>query len=175
MKKIIKPIFTIVSVLLVSVFLQAASAQLFEKNIAISDFTRLTIKSNLRVVLVESEKVDTVHLEGNKKFLESVIVLQAGDQVVIRAKSFKDLKKEGTVYIPVQGLRHLEVNAEAKILSYTTIQSPELNVFTSGDAIVSIDLKGKLNILDQDRYRSSFNKVYTHSNTPIYLTEFNNN
>ena len=91
------------------------SGQVNEKKIVVTPFSRIIVKSNLRVVLVKN-KIDTARIEGSKKFLETVMILQAGDELIVRAKSFKDLKKEGTIYLPVHNLEYLEVNADAKII-----------------------------------------------------------
>ena len=166
-------------VLIVCLFLSAlfqhVTGQVNEKKTGLTPFSRLIVKSNLRVVLIEDEKMDTARVEGTKKFLETVMIIQAGKDLIVRAKSFKDLKKEGTVYIPVHNLKDIEVYSNAKIISFTTINSPELNVLINGSCIVSIVLNGKLNILEADGFNASFRRVYHQSNTPVYLDNYLNN
>ena len=158
-----------------SAFFQQVNGQRNEKKVGLTQFSRLIVKSNLKVVLTEDEKKDSARIKGTKKFLESVMVIQTGEEIIVRAKSFKDLKKEGTVYIPVHKLKHLEVNSDAKIISITTIKSPELNVLINGNCVVSIVLNGKLTIHEADGYNASFRRVYYQLNTPVYLNNYLNN
>jgi hypothetical protein len=151
-----------------------ANGQTSEKKIALSPFSRIIVKSNLRIVLVENDKIDSARIEGSKKFLETVMILQSGEELIIRAKSFKDLKKEGTIYVPVHNLQYLEVNSDAKIISYTTINSPQLYVLINGDCILSIVLNGKLSIHKADGFEYAFHRVNYQSNTPVNLNNFIN-
>ena len=168
-------IVALILVALLAVVYQKVNGQVFQGKTEIGSFSRLIVKSNLKVVLVESDIVDTVRIEGSKNFLESIMILQSGEELIVRSKSFRDMKKDGTIYIPVRDLKHLEVNSDAKIISYTIIKSPELNVVVNGDCVVSLVLNGKLNIHEADGYKASFRRVYHQSNTPIYLGNFYNN
>lgn len=159
---------------LLPVISQQAPGQMNEKEVAITPFTRLIVKSNLRVVLVENGKPDSVRIEGSKKFIETVLVLQSEDQLIIRSKSFKDLKKEGTIYIPVHDLQYLEVNADAKIVSYTSIRSPELKILINSDCVLSLVLDGKFNISNSDGFEYRFRRVHYNSNTPVDINNFIN-
>jgi len=150
------------------------NGQTKEKKIALSPYSRIIVKSNLRVVLIENEKFDSARIEGSKKFLETVMILQSGEDLIIRAKSFKDLKKEGTIYVPVHDLRSLEVNSDAKVISYNAINSPQLNVLINGDCIVSLVVNGKLNINKAEGFEYVFHRVNYQSNTPVNLNYFIN-
>jgi hypothetical protein len=150
------------------------NGQMNEKKIVLTPFSRIIVKSNLRVVLVETDKADTARIEGSKKFLETVMIIQAGEELIIRAKSFKDLKKEGTIYLLVHDLRYLEVNADAKVISYTAINSPQLNVLINGDCVLSLVVNGKLNINKAEGFEYVFHRVNYQSNTPVNLNYFIN-
>lgn len=150
------------------------NAQVNEKKIALTPFSRIIVKSKLRVVLFENDKIDTARIEGSKKFLETAMIIQAGEELIIRSKSFKDLKKEGTIYLPVHDLQYLEVNADAKVISYTAINSPQLNVLINGDCILSLVVNGKLNINKAEGFEYAFHRVNYQSNTPVNLNYFIN-
>ncbi len=165
--KILALAMLIGSSLLSALFLDV-KCQLNEKKIGLGDFNRLVVKSKLKVVLVESAKTDTARTEGSKKFVESIVILQSGEDLIVRSKSFKDQKKEGTIYIPVHNLRYLEINSDATIISYTAILSPELNVLVDGDCVVNLLLKGKLNIEAAEGYKSAFRRLNHQSHSPIY-------
>jgi len=164
--------FSLLAILLASFFYgafsQTSSGSLVEKNIGLSSFDHLIVKSNIRVVLFESEGIDSARIEGTKDFTGKIIIVQSGSSLVIRANSFKDLRKEGTVYIPVRLLRSIEVYDDAKIISYSIITSPQLDLLIEGSCTVSIILKGKLNIVRGEGYDYSFRRVAENSNTPAY-------
>jgi len=163
----------ILFLLSITVFVIGANAQpdrpLFnEKNIYVDSFNSLVVKSKLRVVLVESDQLDSIRIEGNNDYTDKVMVTRSGNKLIIRANSFKDLKREGTIYIPVKSLRSINVFDDAKIISYTILNSPTLDVLIQADCTVSIILKGKLNIMRGDDYTYSFRRITENSNTPTY-------
>lgn len=155
-------------------FSQNDSLQVIVKEAHTSSFTRLIVKSNVKVVLFQSDSAGAARMEGSEKFLENVFIIQTGSDLIINAKTFKDLKKEGAVYIPFRGLQYIEIYADAKIISYTTITSPELNILINGNCIVSLVLKGKLNICKAETYNWSFRREYENSNKPIFSNKFFN-
>lgn len=139
-----------------------------EKNIYVDSFNILIVKSKLRVVLIDSDQLDSIRIEGNNDYTDKIVVTRSGNKLIIRATSFKDLKKEGTVYIPVRSLRSIEVLDDAKIISFTILNSPILDVLIQADCTVSIIVKGKLNIMKGDDYTYSFRRITENSNKPIY-------
>jgi hypothetical protein len=139
-----------------------------EKNLPVDSFTKLIVKSKLRIVLVESDQLDSIRIEGNNDFADKVFVVQSGKKLFVRSASFKDLKKEGTIYIPVRSLQSIEVLDDAKIISFSIINSPSLDLLIQGDCTVSIILKGKLNIVKGEDYTYSFRRITENSNTPTY-------
>ena len=68
-------------------------------------------------MLIQAPSEDSVRIEGNKKFIEKVIIIQAGKELTVRSKSFKDQKKKGIIYIPVRLLQNMEISAAAKVVS----------------------------------------------------------
>ena len=69
-------------------------------------------------MLIEDRSEDSVRFEGSKKFIEKVMIIQAGKELTVRSKSFKDQKKKRIIYIPVCLLQNMGRNAAAKIISY---------------------------------------------------------
>ena len=167
-------LFILIQAFFYPAFSQTDSLPAVVKKTSAPSFSRLIVKSNVKVVLFESNSIDTARIEGSEKFLENVFIIQAGDELIVNAKTFKDLKKEGAVYIPVHALQYIEIYADAKIISYSTITSPELNILINGNCIVSLVLKGKLNISNVEGYDWSFHRVYENSNTPIHLNKIFN-
>ncbi len=167
-------------IFLLSAFLSTASSQIdlshsVEKKIGLRDFDRLIIKSNITVMLIENDSADSARICGDEKFVEKVMLLQADKELIVRAKSVKDLKRRGIIYIPVHCLQNLEVNADAKVISYNTLQSPVLNVLINGVCTVDLVLRGRLNIREAEGYDFTYRRVFENKNTSLTQTNNHNN
>jgi len=88
------------------------------------------------------------------------MIIQAGKELTVRSKSFKDQKKKGIIYIPVRLLQNIEISAAAKVISYNILQSPVLNILINGDCIIDLMLKGRLNIREAEGYSFTYHRVY---------------
>ena len=142
------------------VFSQENLAKTFVKKIPVESFNRLIIKSNITVMLIEDPSEDSVRIEGSKKFIEKVMIIQAGKELTVRSKSFKDQKKKGIIYIPVRLLQNIEISAAAKVISYNILQSPVLNILINGDCVIDLMLKGRLNIREAEGYNFTYHRIY---------------
>jgi hypothetical protein len=158
MKKIF--LFILLSIMITSVFSQENSSETFVKKTAVESFNRLIIKSNITVMLMEVPSEDSIRIEGSKKFIEKVMIIQAGKELTVRLKSFKDQRKKGIIYIPVRLLQNMEISAAAKVISYNTLQSPVLNILINGDCVIDLMLKGRLNIREAEGYNFTYHRIY---------------
>jgi len=143
-----------------SAFSQENSSGTFVKKTAVENFNRLIIKSNITVMLIEVPSEDSVRIEGSKKFIEKVMIIQAGKELTVRSKSFTDQKKKGIIYIPVRLLQNMEISAAAKVISYNILQSPVLNILINGDCVIDLMLKGRLNIREAEGYDFTYHRIY---------------
>jgi|SRR6187402_2646789 len=143
-----------------SLFSQDNSSKTLIRKIPVESFNRLVIRSNITVVLTEDPSEDSVRIEGSKKFIEKVMIIQAGKELIVRSKSFKDQKKKGIIYIPVRLLQNIEISAAAKVISYTILQSPVLNVLINGDCVIDLMLRGRLNIREAEGYNFTYHRIY---------------
>jgi len=143
-----------------SAFSQENSSETFVKKTAVENFSRLIIKSNITVMLIEVPSEDSVRIEGSKKFIEKVMIIQAGKELTVRSKSFTDQKKKGIIYIPVRLLQNMEISAAAKVISYNILQSPVLNILINGDCVIDLMLKGRLNIREAEGYDFTYHRTY---------------
>lgn len=139
----------------------------FIKKIAVTDFSKLIIRSDITIMLIEDAPEDSARIEGSQEFIDKIMILQADKELVVRTKSFKDLKQKGIVYIPVNSLENIEVNADAKVVSCNTLQSSVLNILVNGDCTVDIALNGKLNIRESEEYDFTYRRVYENKKTPL--------
>ena len=147
---------------------QENSSPAFIKKIAVTAFNKLIIRSDITIMLIEDAPEDSVRIEGSQEFIDKIMILQADKELVVRTRSFKDVKEQGIVYIPVNSLENIEINADAKVISYNTLQSPVLNILINGDCTVDIVLKGKLNIRESEEYDFSYRRVYENRATTTY-------
>ena len=143
-----------------SLFSQDNSSKTLIRKIPVESFNRLVIRSNITVVLTEDPSEDSVRIEGSKKFIEKVMIIQAGKELIVRSKSFKDQKKKGIIYIPVRLLQNIEISAAAKVISYNILQSPVLNVLINGDCVIDLMLRGRLNIREAEGYSFTYHRIY---------------
>jgi len=143
-----------------SVFAQGNSSTTLVKKIPVESFNRLLIRSNITIILIEDPSEDSIRIEGSKKFIEKVMIIQAGKELTVRSKSFKDQKKKGIIYIPVRLLQNIEISAAAKVISYNILQSPVLNILINGDCIIDLMLKGRLNIREAEGYNFTYHRIY---------------
>lgn len=111
-------------------------------------------------MLIEVPSEDSVRIEGSKKFIEKVMIIQAGKELTVRSKSFTDQKKKGIIYIPVRLLQNMEISAAAKVISYNILQSPVLNILINGDCVIDLMLKGRLNIRETEGYDFTYHRIY---------------
>ncbi|HEY5968456.1 MAG TPA: hypothetical protein VIU35_10780, partial [Chitinophagaceae bacterium] len=58
------------------VFSQKNSSETFVKKTAVESFNRLIIRSNITVMLIEVPSEDSIRIEGSKKFIEKVMIIQ---------------------------------------------------------------------------------------------------
>jgi hypothetical protein len=91
-------LFILLAIMITSLFSQKSSSETFVKKAAVENFNRLIIKSNITVMLIEDPSEDSIRIEGSKKFIEKVLIIQAGKELTVRSKSFKDQKKKGIIY-----------------------------------------------------------------------------
>jgi hypothetical protein len=146
---------------------QENSSPGFIKKIAVTDFNKLIIRSDITVMLIEDAPEDSVRIEGGQEFIDKIMVLQADKELVVRTRSFKDVKEKGIVYIPVHSLEYMEINSDAKVVSCNTLQSSVLNILINGDCTVDIALKGKLNIRESEEYDFTYRRVYENKKTTL--------
>ena len=149
-------------------FSQENSSPASIKKIAVTAFNKLIIRSDITIMLIESAPEDSVRIEGTQESIDKIMILQADKELVVRTRSFKDVKEEGIVYIPVNSLENIEINADAKVISCNTLQSPVLNLLINGDCTVDITLRGKLNIRDSEEYDFTYRRVYENRKTTTY-------
>lgn len=143
-----------------SVFSQKNSSKTFVKKTAVESFNRLIIKSNITVMLIEAPPEDSIRIKGSKKFIEKIMIIQAGNELIVRSKSFTEQKKKGIIYIPVRLLQNMEISAAAKVVSYNILQSPVLNILINGDCVIDLMLKGRLNIREAEGYDFTYHRIY---------------
>jgi len=164
-KKIL--LFALLTITFLVGFSQKNSSGTFVKKIGVENFNRLIVKSDITIMLIENASDDSVRIEGSQKFTEKIMIIQNGNELIVRSKNFKDLKKKGIIYIPVRLLQIMEINAAAKVISYNTLQSPVLNVLVNGDCVIDLILNGRLNIREAEGYNFTYHRIYETKQTSL--------
>jgi hypothetical protein len=167
MKKKILSFILLTTVFIGSLFSQENLFPASIKKIAVTDFSKLIIRSDISIILLEGGPDDSIRIEGSDEFIKKIMILQADKELVVRTKSFKEVRHKGIVYIPVNSLENIEINADANVVSNNTLQSPVLNILIDGDCTVDIVLKGKLNIRESEDYDFTYRRVYESKKTPV--------
>ena len=168
MKKKILSFILLFTVFIWPLLSQENSFPVSMKKIAVTAFNKLIIRSDITIMLIEDAPEDSVRIEGGQEFIDKIMILQADKELIVRTRSFKDVKEKGIVYIPVNSLESIDINADAKVISYNTLHSAVLNILINGDCTVDIALKGKLNIRESEEYDFTYRRVYENRKTTTY-------
>lgn len=143
-----------------SVFSQANSTGTLVKKISVKNFNRLIIRSNINVMLTDVPSEDSIRIEGSKKFIEKVRIIQAGRELTVRSKSLTDLARKGIIYIPVGLLQNIEIHAAAKPISFDILLSPLLDILMNSGSTIDLLLKGRLKIREAEGYDFTDDRLY---------------
>src|SRR5829696_872744 len=76
----------------------------FEKTIALNSFKNINVASNIVIVLTENNNENFARITGSEEFVNRVVLQQKKGELNVSTTGFKNLKPQGTVYIPVSAL-----------------------------------------------------------------------
>ena len=153
--RLVKKKMSIVVVLMITLFSTAFSQKPqpdVVKKIRLDAFSKINIKEGLTVILIEDENEDSVRIEGTAQFVKKIVLRQNGNELEIIANSFKNLKKEGAIYIPVRSFIQIEINADANLVSASTLKLQMLDILVNGDCTVNLATNGKVNISETEGF-----------------------
>ncbi|MBL7737941.1 MAG: DUF2807 domain-containing protein [Chitinophagaceae bacterium] len=116
-----------------------------------SPITTLVINASVTVVLVNYDNA-LLEMAGHGTFTDLVTLSRRGDTLVIGSPKKRDLKEDGTIYVPAGELRDIRINSAASVTSLQALQVPRLNVVVNGACHFSISNIGELNVTGSDTY-----------------------
>lgn len=116
-----------------------------------SRITTLIVNANVTVVLVNNYDAE-IEVKGDDLFTKFVFLRKAGDTLVIGSTKFKNLKKNGVIYVPASQLRNIRINSEAYLRSLSALHVPKLDVIVNGACKFVISNMGELNVVGSDFY-----------------------
>jgi hypothetical protein len=130
------------------------------KAVAITDISKMIINTDVIVVL-RNQHSGNITLEGPQDLLDQLDVEQRGETVLIAAPKKANLKNKVVVYVPAPGLRSIEINSSAKLVSHWIIENPSLSIVVNGSCHVNIKSTGFVNVVENDRYQMEYyvNKI----------------
>lgn len=125
------------------------------KTVPITNISKMIINTDVIVVL-RNQPSDNITLEGSQDLLRQVNVEQQGETVVIGAPKKANPKNKVVVYVPAPGLRSIEINSSAKLLSHWIIDNPSLSILVNGNCHVNIKSTGFVNVVENDAYEMEY-------------------
>jgi Putative auto-transporter adhesin, head GIN domain len=137
---------------------QNKTNRLYEKNILLQPFNKITVNSKVTVLLIESANTDTAWIYGSKQLTGNIMLKQKNDELIITTKTARNLQKKGALHIPVNSLKQLNINAAAAVMSSDTLKSYVLNIQVNSKCYIDIAMKGKLNIHESEESRFTYQR-----------------
>lgn len=144
-------LFSLLIALVVSAssFAQSPSLTVREK-VELNSFTRIRVEADINVVLYEdTSNVATVEARDQKMVDEISLTVRNGE-LVISSSQIKNYKKKAIVTIPVKGLKRIDLNADAMVMSINILQSAKLDISVNSECWMNLKLTGNINILPGD-------------------------
>ncbi len=138
------------------------------KEIAIqSFFQKITLGSNLQLVLIQNKNRPSIHITGDENLLEAINVNI--DKGVLSITSKKNLKnRKIKIYVPVSNLTSLELNSGASVATEGVVQLDDLLVLVHEGCKVNMNILGNSHVEAADdcdfvyeKYQKS-NVVFIH-------------
>ena len=141
-----KIIFITLSIFIAGKFTSPLSAQaeVIGKKVTLSDFHKLTVEDNITLVLYTGNQPG-LSIEGSPGEVESVIVQQQGDELVIRRGRNSSKQEPITVYVVTKNLTDLIVADNASVKCDDVLHADVLSVLHTGTG--SVNLKSDASIV----------------------------
>ena len=112
--------------------------------------TTLIINANVTVVLMDYQA--SMQAIGNGKFNKYIDLRQSNDTLIINSKRSADLRSEGVIYLPVQGLQKIAINSGAVLRSLGVLDVKNLDVVVNGPCSFAVSHTGGVHVLDSHDY-----------------------
>jgi hypothetical protein len=117
-------------------------------------FDRILISSGVDVLLIEGES-QTVTIQGPQKYVDAITVREKDGELIIGSKR-EGGSARAVVYLPVNHLKKIQVNGEARIYTVGMIHSPELLLNIMGNCDFGINNQGKITIVHSDEFEVEY-------------------
>lgn len=136
-------------VLMISVFTTAFAGKNKEtlapssQKISVNDeIKKIVVEGNVDVVLFEDSKA-AIYLFGDTK---TTSVSQHNGVLTVKNSSLRGEKT--LVYVPVNGIKEIEVKDNAKVSSAGPLTTGDLTVYVNGDCNINLKATGKINLVE---------------------------
>ncbi len=116
-------------------------------DLSLASFDAASMNGNFKLLLIQGDE-ERIVVEGSRKQLNQLEILDKNGKVVVKPRHQKQLKGRGKVHISLyfKQLREIELNGIGLIQCQEPLKAPELEINCNGIKTVEIDLEvGQLN------------------------------
>ncbi len=118
-------------------------------------FDTILISSGVNVLLIEGES-ETLTIQAPQKYVDAITIREKDGELIIGSKSDGG-KARAVVYLPVNHLKKIRVNGEARVYTVGMIHSPELLINIMGNCDFGINNQGRVTIVHSNEFEVEYN------------------
>lgn len=109
-------------------------------------FKTVIVNADVTIMLVDSRDA-RFQVLGNQALNNLVKFKMSNDTLVIDVSKNKDLRDAGIIYLPVEGLRKIQINSKALIRSLDVLKVKSLDIIINGDCEFRLSHNGGVHII----------------------------
>lgn len=145
MKKTLGLMFLLLLGLVVASYAQTTGDANFAlSEVAISSFQKITVNSNIDVVLVQNDTLKKAYVEGDERMVPQISLTVNKGILTISSRGQASYRGKVQVTIPVKQLSTLEINADAGVVTFAPLHTPKLQVSINGICDLHLKSTGKI-------------------------------
>lgn len=112
-------------------------AKAFSREVAVSDFQKLTVNGNMHLVFVDAGD-NKLRIEGSGSAIASVVTEQNHGELEISRDETADSDESVTVYIPVSEMNTLIISGDVSVECKTTVHANVFSLLHKGTGTVKL-------------------------------------
>lgn len=129
---------------------QAQSSTVAREKISLSTFSKIRVDADINVVLYEDSSSTATIEARDAKMVDEITLTVRNGELVVGSSQKRNYRKKAIVSIPVKGLKRIDLNADAMIVSVNVLQSSRIDVAINSECWMNIRLLGSINVLPGD-------------------------
>ncbi len=124
------------------------AVQAKQNKVELPAFDRIRVDAQVNIVLYEGEGSHTATVEGQGAAADRIQLKVEDGTLIISSPSRKNYKKAVVVSIPVNGLRQINLDDDAMVVSVTALKSSLIDVVVNSECWMKLRLTGRLNVVE---------------------------